>query len=239
MLIKTKAIVLSKLKYRDNDMIVKCYTSQRGVVSYLLRGVLKSTKQSAKTVYFQPLTQLQIEENYRASQSLQFINDVQLDLVYKSLHSNIPKSAIVMFLSEVLTSVLKEEEQNELLYDYLKTSLLWFDHEEDVANFHLLFLLDLTKYLGFYPDIATIEHPYFNLNTGEFEAKLVNFYSISEENVKVLKQLLNINFETLNSIKLNGSQRQSFLAMLLFYFELHLGDFKKPKSLTIFNQVFK
>ena len=175
MLIKTNAIVLSKLKYRDNDLIVKCYTSQRGVVSYLLRGVLKKTKGSAKTAYFQPLTQLQIEENYKANQSLQFISDVKLNLVYRSLHSNILKSAIVMFLSEVLTSVLKEEERNDNLYDYLESSLIWLDHEEDFANFHLLFLLNLTKHLGFYPDLSTIANPYFNLNTGAFEFNLTVF----------------------------------------------------------------
>lgn len=239
MLIKTKAIVLSKLKYRDNDLIVKCYTSERGVVSYLLRGVLKSSKSAAKTAYFQPLTQLQVEENFRANQSLQFLGDIKLHLVYQSLHSNIPKSAIVMFLSEVLASVLKEEERNDHLYEYLETSLIWLDHEDDFANFHLLFLLNLSKHLGFYPDLSNIELPYFNLNTGAFEEKLVNLYAISDENLTILKQLLGTSFDALSSVKLNSKQRQSFLAMLLFYFELHLGDFKKPKSLTIFNQVFK
>lgn len=238
MLIKTKAIVLSKIKYRDNDLIVKCYTSQRGLVSYLLRGVLKSSKGSAKTAYFQPLSQLQIEENYKANQSLQFISDVKLDLVYQSLHTNILKGAIVMFLSEVLSSVLREEERNDNLYDYLETSLIWLDQEEDFANFHLLFLLNLSKHLGFYPDISAMEYPYFNLNTGAFEEKAVSFYSISDENLTTLKQLLGINFDRLNTVKLNSKQRQSFLNMLLFYFELHLGDFKKPKSLIIFNQVF-
>lgn len=238
MLIKTNAIVLSKFKYRDNDLIVKCYTSQRGVVSYLLRGVLKSKRGSAKTAYFQPLSQLEIEETFKANQSLQFIKDVKMHVVYKSLHSDVFKSAIVMFLSEVLASVLKEEEKNKLLYDYMESSLNWLDQEEDFVNFHLLFLLNLSKYLGFYPDIATKANPYFNLNTGAFELKPQNLYTVSGENLTVLKQILGINFEALNAVKLNSKQRQSFLTMLLFYFELHLGDFKKPKSLGVFNQVF-
>lgn len=238
MLIKTNAIVLSKFKYRDNDLIVKCYTSQRGVVSYLLRGVLKSSKGSIKTAYFQPLSQLQIEEDFKANQSLQFIREVKLKMVYKSLHSNIPKGAIVMFLSEVLASVLKEEEHNESLYDYLETSMHWLDDEADFVNFHLLFLLNLTKHLGFFPDVSSMANPYFNLHTGAFESKPQNLYTVSGENLSVLKQLLGINFDALKAVKLNSKQRQSFLTMLLFYFELHLGDFKKPKSLAVFNQVF-
>ena len=238
MLIKTNGIVLSKLKYRDNDLIVKCYTSQRGVVSYLLRGVLKSKKGNAKTAYFQPLSQLQIEENFKPNQSLQYMGEVKMNSVYKSLHTNILKSAIVMFLSEVLSSVLKEEEQNEFLYDYLTNAFNWLDQETDFANFHLLFLLNLTRYLGFYPDESSRDLPFFNLSTGAFELKPHSHYTLSDENLVNLKRLLGINFDELKTIKLNSKQRQSFLTMLLLYFELHLGDFKKPKSLVIFNQVF-
>ena len=238
MLIKTKGIVLSKLRYRDNDLIVKCFTWHRGVVSYLLRGVLNSKKGHSKVAYFQLLSQLQIEENYRANQSLQTIKDVKLDYNYTSLHTHILKSAIAMFLAEVLSSVLREEEENQLLYNYIETTFRWLDTKDEFSNFHLLFLLNLTKHLGFYPDTSDTNQMYFNLNNGLFESKKQEIYSISGENLTVLKQLLGINFDELDSIKLNSKQRQSFLTMLLLYFELHLGSFKKPKSLQIFNQVF-
>ncbi|WP_298893227.1 DNA repair protein RecO [uncultured Psychroserpens sp.] len=238
MLIKTKVIVLSKLKYRDNDLIVKCFTWHRGVVSYLLRGVLNSKKGQSKIAYFQLLSQLQIEESYRENQSLQTIKDLRLDYSFTSLHTNILKSSIVMFLAEVLASVLREEEKNEQLYDYLETTFRWLDTKDEFSNFHLLFLLNLTKHLGFYPDTTNTNQMYFNLNNGLFESKKEDIYSISGENLTTLKQLLGINFDALESIKLNSKQRQSFLAMLLLYFELHLGSFKKPKSLQIFNQVF-
>src|SRR5690606_4647793 len=238
MLVKTNAIVLSKIKYRDNDLIVKCYTKNRGVVSYLLRGVLKSSKQSSKVAYFQLLSQLQIEENYKPKQSLQFISEVKLNVVYHSLHTNVLKSAITMFLSEVLSSALKEEEPNESLYNFLETTLELLDNETEFSNFHLLFLLELTKHLGFYPDTAQMDFPYFNLTSGEFEPKSQQVYSISGENLVILKTLLGIKFDALYTVKLNSNQRQSFLNMLLLYYELQLGDFRKPKSLQIFNQVF-
>ncbi|OUR98192.1 DNA repair protein RecO [Flavobacteriales bacterium 33_180_T64] len=239
MLIKTKAIVLSKVKYRDNDLIVRCFTVHRGVVSYLLRGVMTSKKGNSKVAYFQLLSQLQIEENYRENQSLQSIKNVRLDYNYTSLHTNVFKSSIVMFLAEVLASVLREEEKNLQLYNYIETTFRWLDVKEEFSNFHLLFLLNLTKHLGFYPDTSEINQMYFNLNNGLFEPKKENVYSVSGNNLTVLKQLLGINFDELDNIKLNSNQRQSFLTMLLLYFELHLGSFKKPKSLQIFNQVFK
>ncbi|MGK0430778.1 MAG: DNA repair protein RecO (recombination protein O), partial [Psychroserpens sp.] len=233
MLNKSKVIVLSKLKYRDNDLIVKCFTLHRGVVSYLLKGVLNTKKGSSKVAYYQLLSQLQIEENYRQTQSLQFIKDVRLDYNYRTLHTNLFKGSIVMFLSEVLSSVLREEEENQPLYHYLETTFRWLDTKDEFSNFHLLFLLNLTKHLGFYPDISDTNQLYFNLNNGLFESKKEEVYSVSGENLTILKQLLGTNFDALDGIKLNSKQRQSFLSMLLLYFELHLGSFRKPKSLKI------
>lgn len=238
MLIKTNAIVLSKLKYRDNDLIVKCYTQELGIVSFLLRGILKSKKGGSKIAYFQLLSQIQIVFTHKSSRSLQSIKETKLNHIYSSLHSNVLKGAIVMFLSEVLSNTLQEEEQNETLYSYLENALLWLDEQPEYANFHLLFLLKLTKYLGFYPDTTHDVFPVFNLFEGKFELKESSKHAITGEKLALLKTLLGTNFDALITIKINANQRQAFLSMMLLYFELHLGSFKPPKSLQIFNQVF-
>lgn len=239
MLTTTNAIVLTKIRYKDNDLIVKCYTQKQGVVSYLLKGILASKKSNKKGVYFQPLSQLQLNTDYKPNRSLQYIKDIKTDFLYTSLHTNILKSAIVMFLAEVLTQALQEEEQNDALYSYLQTTLQWLDANDSFSNFHLLFLLELTKYLGFYPDQSQLESAaYFNLYDGEFQHRSTSKYHVSGENLTLLKQLLGITFDDLNSIKINAKQRQSFLTLILVYFELHLGNFKKPKSLQILNDVF-
>ncbi|MFD1016847.1 DNA repair protein RecO [Winogradskyella rapida] len=238
MLSKNNSIVLSKLKFRDHDLIVKCYTEHRGVVSYLLRGVLKSKKGRSKMVYYQELSQLEIEESYKPNQSLQYIKEVKFNYIYKSLHTNIYKSSIVMFLAEILSHVLKEEEKNEDLYHFIAASLQYLDNEDTYANFHLLFLLKLTRYLGFQPENLETHYPFFNLETGIFETYNHGVYSVSGETLIVLKQLLGTNFDTLNTIKLSAARRQEFLSMLLHYFELHLDSFKTPKSLQILNDVF-
>jgi len=238
MISKTNAIVLSKIKYSDNDLIVKCYTEQFGVINFLLKGVLKSKRGKVKTAYFQILSQLQLEITYQNNRSLHYIKEVKPNVIYSSIHTNIFKSAIAMFLGEVLSISLQEEEQNPLLYTYLETTMQWLDSQNEYSNFHLLFLLKLSRHLGFYPEANAINMPFFNLKSGSFENQRTNVYSISDENLKLLKQLLGTTFDALTSIKINSKQRQSFLSMLLLYFELHLGSFKKPKSLEVFNQVF-
>ena len=101
-----------------------------------------------------------------------------------------------------------------------------------------MFLLELTKYLGFYPDTSDIDCEYFNLYEGQFQEINTSKYCIGDQNLTLLKSLLGINFDALDSIKINAKQRQAFLTMLLTYFELHLGNFKSPKSLQILNEVF-
>ncbi|WP_338356089.1 DNA repair protein RecO [Yeosuana marina] len=238
MIVSTHAIVISKLRYRDHDLIVKCYTQQYGVLSFLLRGVLKSKKGLAKTAYFQLLTQLQLVIVYNPNRSLHSIKEAKLNHLYSSLHSNVSKSAIVMFLAEVLSSILKEEEENSTLFSYIETTLLWLDTHTECSNFHLLFLLNLTKYLGFYPENTTVDFPFFNLQDGKFQLKPMGPYTISGDNFNLLKQLLDTKFDELSYLKINSKQRQAFLNMMLQYYELHLGDFKKPKSLQVLNQVF-
>lgn len=238
MLINTKAIVLSKLKYKDYDLIVKCYTEDLGTISFIIKGVFKSKKRNTKIAYFQLLSQLQLIIQYKNNRSLQVIKDIKLEYQYNSLHTNVLKSSIVMFLAEILSNTLQEEEQNQILFSYLETTLLWLDEQSDYSNFHLLFLLNLTKYLGFYPDTTNINYSFFNLIEGKFDYKKPNNRCVSNDNLTLLKQLLGITFDDLSSVKINSKQRQSFLNMILLYFELHLGNFKYPKSLQIFNQVF-
>jgi DNA repair protein RecO (recombination protein O) len=239
MLITTNAIVLSKIKYRDNDLIVKCYTQKHGLVSYILRNISNSKKGHSKGAYFQLLSQLQLVTLHKNNRSLQDVREVKTNYMYHSLQTHVIKSSIVFFLAETLTSILKEEEPNESLYSYLETTLQWLDTQNEFANFHLLFLLKLTKHLGFYPEMATNNETWFNLAEGVFEENKKTIYAVSGENIILLKHLLGINFDELNAIKISSNQRQSFLKMMLLYFELHLEGFKKPQSMQIFNQIFK
>ena len=141
----TKAIVLSALKYSESSLIVKCYTEKLGIKTYLIRGVLKNKKGSIKAAYFQPLTQLTLEANHKQKSNLHSLKEVHISHPYKSIHTDIVKQSIVLFLSEILSSSIQEEEENTVLFEYLETAFLWLDAHDKIANFHLLFLfLDVT-----------------------------------------------------------------------------------------------
>jgi DNA repair protein RecO (recombination protein O) len=238
MLGKAKAIVLSNLKYKDNDLIIKCYTNQRGVVTYLQKGALKMRKGKSNAVYYQPLMLLEIVENYQPTRSLQYLKEFKCYFPYRSLHTNIYKASLAVFLSEILANVLQEEEANEGLFEFLEAAFQFLDGQQQFANFHLIFLLRLSKYLGFYPEKEATKKHYFNMESGLFEDQKTSIYSLEGTDKDLLVQLLNSDFERVANIQLNAAQRSNFLKELLLYFELHLGTFRKPRSLQVFNEVF-
>ncbi|PQJ80394.1 DNA repair protein RecO [Polaribacter porphyrae] len=237
-LITTKAIVLSSLKFGDTSLIVKCYTEEEGLKSYLIRGILKSKKGGIKAAYFQPLTQLQIVANHNSKNNLNSIKEVKVVQPYKTIYLDVVKQSVVLFLSEILSNVIQEEEQNKALFQYIETAFLWLDLHSNVANFHLLFLLNLTGFLGFYPDLSQKERLGFNLLEGNFSDEIHNKNVIHKNEFYQLKKLLGINFDIIESVSYSKKERQLVLQIIIQYFKLHLGSFRNPKSLQVLETVF-
>ncbi len=238
MIVTTRAIVLNSIKYGDNNLIVKCYTKKEGTKSYLLRGILSSKKGKLKTAYFQPLTQLKLTANHNKKGALNSIKEVEIINHYKTIFTNITKQSIAFFLSEILVFSIQEEEENIDLYEYIETALIWLDSHQKTTNFHLLFLLNLTKYLGFYPETKQAKYDYFDLLEGQFLQHPPKFNFISGTDLNEFKKILGINFEALDKIEFNAKSRQQVLTILIQYFELHLSGFRKPKSLDVLKTIF-
>jgi DNA repair protein RecO (recombination protein O) len=236
--VTTNAIVLSSLKYGDTSLIVKCYTQEEGVKTYLIRGVLKPKKSGLKAAYFQPLTQLRIVANHNSKNTLNSIKEVQVIHPYKTFHTDIVKQSVVLFLSEVLSNSIQEEEQNLALYEYLETAFIWLDVHDRVANFHLLFLLNLSGFLGFYPDTTEKNKKGFDLLEGVFSDNIHEKNVISKNDFYQFKKLLGIIFDTLEKVTYSKEERQLVLKVIIQYFKLHLDSFRNPKSLQVLETVF-
>ena len=193
-----------------------------------------------KAAYFLPLMQLDIVANHKNKGTLESIREVKVANPYSSLHTDIVKNSLVLFLAEMLGNSIQEYEQDVALFNYLEYSLLWLDEHEVYPNFHVLFLLNMTKYLGFYPDTSSICHlPYFDLQEGSFSTSPTLNPMVQGENLTAFKLLLGINFDALPTIKIRKAQRRELLKTVILYFQLHLHGFRKPKSLEVLNAVFE
>ena len=236
MQVKTKAIVLSALKYQEKSLIVKCFTASDGLKSYFVPSAFSAKKSNQKAAYFQPLSILEIEANHKNKGTLEHFKEVRLAFPYHSIPSDVVKSTIVIFLSEVLHHSIREEEQNRELFTFLETALLWLDNHEETANFHLILLLEITKFLGFYPDVSEIGLPFFELNECVF-SQFHALSCLSEHETVLFKKLIGLKFDSEQKI-FAGTERQILLKILLNYYSVHLDGFKMPKSLEVLKEVF-
>lgn len=237
MLIKTKAIVLTSIKYGEADLIVKCLTEE-GVKSYLIRSIFRSKSKKLKIGYFQALSQLDITAYHNKQGNLNKMTEVRASYLYQSLATNIYKQSIALFLAEVLAYSLKEEEQNQVQFNFIESSFQWLDQHDSFANFHLVFMLQLTKYLGFYPDVENNNAEYFDLEEGTFKGSKPNRNFLTGKKLILFKSIIGIKFDVMVKLKWNSEDRQIVLDALLDYYELHLPGFKKPRSLKVLKEVF-
>ena len=141
-----------------------------------------------------------------------------------------------MFVSEVLHHSIHEEEENEALFTFLEIALFWLDAHDEIANFHLILLLEVSKYLGFYPDTSDIDMPFFEMTEGVF-TPFNAISSLTEHETGLFKKLLDLKLDNDQKV-FHVIERQLLLKILIDYYSYHLDGFRRPKSLDVLKEVF-
>ena len=233
------AVSLGIIKYGDTSLIANCYTLEFGLQSYMLKGILSRGKKKTHRSLFEPLTLLELVASQNNQNKIGYMDEAKLAYVFTSIPYNFSKKALVLFLAEIIHQVAREEKgPNKLLFDYIKKKLIWLDTNHSLSLFHLKIMLDITKYIGFYPNISNSNKPYFDLETGCFTSIKPGKNFIENPLKKYFIQLLGIDFDMIDKIKILKRDKFKLLNQVITYFELHLQQFKPPKSLEILNEIF-
>ena len=241
MLSKTQAIVLNQFKYNDSSVIVQLYTRDYGRMSVMLKGV-GSKKGRTKLVLFSPISLLDIEINYKAKRQIQSIKNFSPNPVYTEIPYKTSKSTIALFLAEVFSKSLREEEANFPLFDFLKANLIALDNiENGLGNFHLHLLIKMSRYLGFYPNNNYSQtNAYFDLHEGKYTIyNSISPYLLDKDESNIIYNLQKLDITTLNKFNLNRKIRTILIDKLIIYYQLHLEGFGELNSLKILNEIFE
>lgn len=241
MLQKTEGIVLRTLKYGDASVIVHLYTRQAGRAAFVL-AVPRSRRSSLRPAIFQPLAVVEVVADVRPVSDIYKVKEAKVMRPFASLPCHPVKAAIVLFLAEFLCHALQGEGENRPLYDYVVHSLLWLDEcRGSFANFHLVFLMRLTRFLGLYPNVGGYRPGcYFDLQGACFTSSPPPEHShfLGPEEASRLTTLLRMNYETMHLFSLSRRERGRCLALLNEYYSLHLPGFPPLKSLDVLHELF-
>ena len=241
MLTKTQAIVLHSIKYGEARLIVDMFTRSFGRQSFIV-SIPKTSKGKVKKQFFQPLTLLEIESDVRPKLQLQKLNDVRLAVPFASIPFESDKLSISLFMAEFLYYALRSEQRNELLYDYLENSIQWLDGQQaHYANFHLVFLLRLTRFLGFYPNLDDYqEGDYFDLRESVFmNNPPVHRDFLYPEEAQKVQLMMRMDFPTMHLFRMSHEERNRLLEVSIKYYRLHLPDFPEMKSIEVLRALYQ
>lgn len=220
MLHKTRGIVFRFTKYGDSSIIVTIFTERFGLQTYIVNGV-RSKSAKGKIALYQPLTLLDLVVYYKENANIKRIKEVRCVHQYQTVQTDIRKSSIGMFMNEVLNKSVKEENHAQELFDFLYDSLIFLDGQKTgFENFHLIFLIKLSRYLGFGA------HDVDEVLSGRLTGK---------EEEMLLEQLIHAEYKDV--LVMNTIQRRALLEILIRFYSMHIDSLGEIRSVQVLKEV--
>lgn len=240
MIRKTRGIVLHTTRYGESSLVVHCYTEQYGRQTYMIKGVRKSRKQNRSNL-FQPLFILDFEIYHKDSREIQLVKEVNRSVPLNSIPFDITKSTQAIFMAEILYRVIREEEPNPMLAHFLIHTIQYLDAlESSSADFHIVFLLQLSRHLGFYPQNNYGDgNTLFNLNSGLFKSFMADpDLQLDEADSLLWNQYMLLDFQSIKDAGFNSTHRKIMLNNLVRYFKFHVHGMGDIRSLEVLHTFF-
>ena len=230
---KTRAIVLKNTNYSESSIISKIYTREFGIKTYILRGVRKG-KSKIRTSMIQPLSLVELDVYQKPNTSINNIKDLRNSPVLYEIQDDIIKKSVAMFMSEIVNYCLTEEASDKELFDFLENQIIDLDQKKMSVLFPSLFLLDLSKYLGIYPQGKFSDGtPFFSYEDGFFIHEST-IHTASEKSSQMISQMIH---EGSKDLKLDALARKNVLVSIVKYYQFHVIRNKKVKSIDIISEI--
>jgi DNA repair protein RecO (recombination protein O) len=222
MLYKSQGVVFRFTNYSESSIIVTIFTAAFGLQSYIVNGA-RGKSGKGKIALYQPLTLLDMVVYHRENATIFRIKEVKCIHPYQSISSDFRKSTIALFLAEIINKTVKEQSHAQELCEFLIQSFTHFDLQQaNIENFHLIFLIHLSQYLGFRPSSLS------ELMGGNFAA---------DEEQEILSKLLRANYS--DTILMTNLQRRNILDLLIRFYINHSDNFGELKSLSVVRELIQ
>lgn len=239
MLVNTRGLVLGSLRYSDSSFIARVYTEVAGQRSFMVR-VGKGRGALGRMAMLQPLTPVTLAFDLDDRQGLRTPRQMDRSTVLRNIPFDTVRSSIAIFMAEVLTQVLQEETADARLFAFLHEAVLLLDDGEvPCQNLHLVFLSELTRFIGCSPSISHSESmAYFDLREGCFCA----YEPLHPDHVEgatkdALADLMGTALADHAHLRIGNEVRRVLLRSLLDYYRLHVHGMRELRSHRVLEEV--
>lgn len=230
---KAEGIVFRSVKYAENQLIVSIYTREYGRIS----TIVNRSRKKGSSNFFQPLFHLNFEINFIEKKSVQRISQLHFNKPYQTIPFSINKNTIAQFLAEVLYKVIPENEPDRELFAFLCNAFHLFDDvKENAQYFHLVFLMQLTRFLGFYPGRKDVDNAFFSPSEGTFVSKIMPD-TIPDALSEPFDKLGNTPLSRFYELDLKKDTQSVLLSHLIDFYKVQM-NVGELKTYNILKQVF-
>ena len=238
MILNSSGIVLSSLRYSDSSVIARIYTKEKGLRAFMVRTG-KGKNALSKLSLLQPLSLVEISFSNDERKNLHTLRSIEREGALHSIPFDPVKTCIALFVSEIIGRSIGEEETNTELFKFLRSSILLLDdHQASPANFHLKFMIEFSRFLGFYPQPQEGNQPYFDLAEGEFTtSEPIHPHVMEEPLTTVFNKLLLVGMSSFDAVKMSNEQRRTLVQKLIDFFRFHLDGMKEVTSHKVLEEV--
>ena len=166
----TRAIVLRTSRFDEKGVIVKLYTESRGLISVIIKNS-HSKRSEIRPAALMPLSLLEAVLYLRDTRGLQKATRLSIICPYSSLHTDVRKSAVALYLADFLSRTLHEEAADTELFRFISAALQSFDTAvQNISSFPLCFTIFFLKAMGVLPGQGDDpKGSYLNLAEGRFQ----------------------------------------------------------------------
>jgi len=230
---KSAAISLTYIKNGESSIISKILTKEMGLQTFFVKGV-RSKKSKKKLSLFEPLKLLHIDASFDKKKPFQYLSDINLASNFNNQSNKMYNHFVSFFIAEVTSKVTQENEQNKMLFNFVweTTNKLYRSKEKD-PNFPLIYLIELTKYLGFYPSNTKLKNSFFELEEGCFAEKRAPAKTyLNKQQSMYLKSLLKN-----DDVLIPKKEKSQLLKELMLYYKLHHYNLDRVTSHTIIEEL--
>ena len=201
----------------------------------------RGRKAGCPAALMQVLGQVELTVDYRPSSDLQKVSNISAAATWTDMPYSPIKASMSIFLADFLYHCLKGEGENAVLFSFLDNSLRWFDEAVGgYANFHLILMLRLTRFLGIWPTLeGWAPGKFYDLKGACYSSRLPDHGQyLCADDARWVPLLLHTDYGTMHRLRLTRDKRWHMLDILLQYYRLHVPAFGELQSLDVLRELF-